>query len=293
MPALLARLRALRTLLLGELPAPTSPAGPGLAWWVVLTFGAVFFVELTHDLKGDPLLRGAWRGSLFGAVPLAAGMLWALRGRARGLAAIGALLVCVPTVMRLMGPPKASLLAQAPTPAFAALGLGLALVLAAARWGGEPLARWGLATGDWRWWLPRTAAAAVLIVIGATAAMHLSAEMREFYPWYRPARHHADQLLRQQVGLALDFIGWEYLFRGFLLFALARRGDVVAAILFQAAVFFLLHKGKPDVELFLSLPGGILAGWFCWRAGSFLPLWVLHTVQIVSVNLLGFWLRNG
>lgn len=289
----LSRLRRLRTTLIGDLPPPASLAGPDLAWVVALVFGGVFFVELTSDLKGDPLLRGAWRASLFGAIPLAAGLLWALRGVPRAQAAAGAALVCVPTVMRLVGPPKASLLAAQPGPAFAALGLGLALLLLAARGGGEPLSRWGLSLGDWRWWLPRTAAAAVLVLLGVSAAMHLSDEMREFYPWYRPARSHLDQLLRLQLGLALDFVGWEFLFRGFLLFALARRGDVVAAILFQACLFFLLHKGKPDVELLLSLPGGVLAGWFCWRAGSFLPLWLLHTVQIVSVNLLGFWLRNG
>lgn len=292
----MSRLHRLLTTLVGELPpAPSPPADPRLPWLVGAVLGLVAYLELVHDLRGDPLVRGAWRGLLFGAVPLAAGLCWDLRGR-RGplaLAALGGLLALVPTALRLVGPPKAPLLLAHLGPAFGAALLGCGLLLLAARRGGACLAAWGLSAGDWRWWAPRTGIASLLVVGGVLVAMHLSPDLREFYPWYRPARHHADELLRQQAGIGLDFLGWEFLFRGFLLFGLARRGDVHLAILTQAMAFFLLHQGKPDVELFLSLPGGLLAGWFCWRARSFAPLWILHTVQLVSVNLVAFWLRNG
>jgi hypothetical protein len=65
----------------------------------------------------------------------------------------------------------------------------------------------------------------------------------------------------------LDLTAAEFAFRGFLLFTLVRLigplGLVVAAMPFVFA-----HLGKPELELFSTLGGGMVYGWLAWRTGS-------------------------
>ena len=134
--------------------------------------------------------------------------------------------------------------------------------------------------------------AAVLVLVPAVfVVMSLSPKLAAFYPSWKPARLSVENLLIQQVGIGVDFLGWELLFRGFLLFGVARRGDAQTAIWLQAIPFFLLHRGQPDVELVSSLFGGLLAGWFCLRARSFVPLFILHWAQMMAVAGSGYILR--
>ena len=132
----------------------------------------------------------------------------------------------------------------------------------------------------------------VVIILGTAGLMFLSENMANFYPWYRPARTDAAVLLNVQVALLVDLLGWEYLVRGFLLFALIRRGDLHLAVVTQALIFFVLHENKPTIEFIFSLPGGVVAGYFVWRSKSFLPLWWLHALQLLSANACAFLIRN-
>ena len=75
--------------------------------------------------------------------------------------------------------------------------------------------------------------------------------------------------------------------------AMARRGDALVAILLHAFPFFLLHGNKPEIELLSSFVGGIFAGWFCLRARTFFPLYVIHIVMITTVGFTSFVMRNG
>lgn len=73
-----------------------------------------------------------------------------------------------------------------------------------------------------------------------------------------------------------DLIGWEFFFRGFLLFALAEiAGDW--AILLQAIIFTLAHLTKPPLETLSCIAGGSAFGWVAWETGSFLYPFLIHT----------------
>lgn len=73
-----------------------------------------------------------------------------------------------------------------------------------------------------------------------------------------------------------DLFGWEFFFRGMLLFALA---DLVGgdwAILFQAIIFTLAHLSKPQLETFSCIVGGSAFGWVSWTTGSFYYAFLIH-----------------
>ncbi|MBI3962269.1 MAG: CPBP family intramembrane metalloprotease [Deinococcus sp.] len=50
------------------------------------------------------------------------------------------------------------------------------------------------------------------------------------------------------------------------------------AILLQSIPFLLVHLGKAPVEFIASFPGGFLFGYIAYRARSFLPVLLLHTL---------------
>jgi len=70
----------------------------------------------------------------------------------------------------------------------------------------------------------------------------------------------------------LDLFGWEFLFRGFILFAFARKFGAEALWL-QAVPFALMHIGKPEIE---TLSGGFAFGWVAYRTRSFVYPFLIH-----------------
>lgn len=89
----------------------------------------------------------------------------------------------------------------------------------------------------------------------------------------------------------LDLFGWEFLFRGWLLFGYARRFGA-EAIWLQAVPFALAHIGKPEIETLSTIFGGFAFGWVAWRTRSFLyPLlihWFVSSFTIlVAAGLIG------
>jgi membrane protease YdiL (CAAX protease family) len=78
---------------------------------------------------------------------------------------------------------------------------------------------------------------------------------------------------------------WEFFFRGYLLFGLARTVKWLAVIV-QAVVFGALHWYKVPLELAASFGAGIVLGILALRAKSFLPCFALHWLVSVSFDVL-------
>ena len=137
--------------------------------------------------------------------------------------------------------------------------------------------KYGLSPGRWREGLLWTAGGVVLM-FGVAWLLAYLAEFRVYYAGYYPARDPGGggAYTWRDVGLSgLQMFAWEFLFRGFLLFALA---DLFGpyAIWIQVVPFALAHFGKPELETYLSIPGGVLSGWIAYRVGSFYPAWLIH-----------------
>lgn len=73
----------------------------------------------------------------------------------------------------------------------------------------------------------------------------------------------------------LEMFGWEYIFRGWLLFGYAKKYGPDALWL-QAVPFAIAHLGKPKIETISTIFGGFAFGWVAWRTGSFLYGFLIH-----------------
>ena len=131
----------------------------------------------------------------------------------------------------------------------------------------ENPAEYGFRIGDWKAGLVMTA----IVVAVAVPVLWLTAKgdpsMHEYYKG----------LLGPQLPgyVFLDLIGWEFIFRGWLLFGYAKKYGHDALWL-QSVPFALAHIGKPEVETLSTIFGGFLFGLVAWRSKSFLYAFLIH-----------------
>jgi hypothetical protein len=105
------------------------------------------------------------------------------------------------------------------------------------------------------------------------------------YPHYQPAARHWGEFFVYEALFLFYWIGWEYLWRGFVLFG-TRHTLGLYAILVQALPFAALHVDKPTAEAYLSVLGGIALGALVWRCRSF---WIAVPIHAAQMFILDFW----
>lgn len=143
----------------------------------------------------------------------------------------------------------------------------------------EPLANFGFGWGDRRRGLLYTLAACagmavVLWFVARTPAM------QAFYEGRAP-----DGLGRAIFLNAVELFGWEFIWRGLVLFAFARAFGPGPAIFLQAVPFAFMHLGKPELETLSTIFGGAAFGYIAWQTRSFVYPWLIHSF-VVTFTLL-------
>ena len=86
-----------------------------------------------------------------------------------------------------------------------------------------------------------------------------------------------------ELSIIIYMIGWEFLWRGYTLFGLFNKFGYYAVFI-QMIPFFILHKGKPDLELFASIVAGIILGIQAVRSKSFIYSWMIHSLVMISID---------
>jgi membrane protease YdiL (CAAX protease family) len=124
---------------------------------------------------------------------------------------------------------------------------------------------YGLGLGDWKAGILLTAAGVLI----AAPLLWLTARQTVMQQYYE------SQLAGLPWTTFLDLVGWEFLFRGFLLFTYTRRYGPDGLWL-QAVPFALAHIGKPEIETLSTIFGGFVFGWLAYRTRSFLYPFLLH-----------------
>ncbi|MEQ9617878.1 MAG: CPBP family intramembrane glutamic endopeptidase [Deltaproteobacteria bacterium] len=132
----------------------------------------------------------------------------------------------------------------------------------------------GLRIGNVRLW----SAYALIFLLIAIPILYLASDVSSVQRYY--TKRHTE-FAWYAVQMAVYFLGWEFLFRGFMLFGLKdkfREGS----ILIQMIPFALLHIGKPEIETISTILSGIVWGYICYRGNSFWPAYIMHLVINVS-----------
>jgi membrane protease YdiL (CAAX protease family) len=134
---------------------------------------------------------------------------------------------------------------------------------------GEPIADYGFRAGDWRQGLKWSA----LVILMATPILYGVAHAASMTQYYAGAPRQSPSIIVARA--AVELFGWEFLFRGFLLFGLLR---VIgpSAVVIQAVPFALAHLSKPEIETLSTIFGGTLFGWIAWRSRSFFYAFLVH-----------------
>lgn len=124
---------------------------------------------------------------------------------------------------------------------------------------------YGFTLGDWKAGL----AIALIAIVLIAPVLWLVARGESMQSYYQ----------KQAAGLPwntfVDLLGWEFIFRGWILFGYARKFGPEALWL-QAVPFALAHIGKPEVETLSTIFGGFVFGWVAYRTKSFLYPFLIH-----------------
>jgi membrane protease YdiL (CAAX protease family) len=137
--------------------------------------------------------------------------------------------------------------------------------------------RYGLSLGDWRWGAGLTiVGCAVMTPIVLAIAQH-----PQFRTYYSISWAPLGYILTTNV---IDLLATEFLFRGFLQFTLVRSLGPVG-VLIATLPFVFGHLGKPEIELFSTLGGGLVFGWLDWRTGSIVWSAVGHIYVLTLVMM--------
>lgn len=137
--------------------------------------------------------------------------------------------------------------------------------------------RYGLTLGDWRWGAGLAIAGCAVM----TPIVLWFASLPDVRAFYGPSTAPLGQLV---ITNAIDLTATEFAFRGFLMLTLVRLIGPFG-VLVATMPFVFSHLGKPELELFSTLGGGLVYGWLAWRTRSIVWGSIGHTYIVTLVTL--------
>ena len=148
----------------------------------------------------------------------------------------------------------------------------------------EKLSDYGLRLGNVKTGLSFSAffLLVMIIIIWFVSATPAFAEK---YPHLSGAKSNWNTLLIYEAGMLLYMIAWEFMWRGFMLFGLEKKFGYYA-VLIQMIPFVILHNGKPFLETFGAIFGGIALGILALRTRSIYYCIIIHIGVMVSIDFI-------
>lgn len=144
----------------------------------------------------------------------------------------------------------------------------------------EPMRDFGFRVGNWREGL------LWVIVVGVIIGLILNyfARLPDMQAYYSARTPNSVPTLIFRT--AVELFSWEFIWRGFLLFGLARYLGPGPAIFLQAVPFAYMHLGKPEIETLTTIFGGAGFGFVAWRTQSFIYPWLIHWFMVAFTMLI-------
>lgn len=139
----------------------------------------------------------------------------------------------------------------------------------------------GLRPGDFKVWWPHVA----ITCLVSLPILYVASRFASFEDYYTISDFHLPVYILKMIGYQA---GWEFIFRGYLLFGLRER-FMEGSILIQMIPFLLLHLGKPELEVISTIPMGIYFGYVAYRGNSYWPAFLIHLFINVAFRVFVNW----
>jgi membrane protease YdiL (CAAX protease family) len=105
------------------------------------------------------------------------------------------------------------------------------------------------------------------------------------YPLARSMMENWGLFLIVEIFYLVYYVGWEFFFRGFMLFGLEVRYGALLAILAQTIPSTIVHIGKPASENFAAIIAGWVFGFVALRTRSILYSLILHATIGIATDV--------
>jgi membrane protease YdiL (CAAX protease family) len=158
----------------------------------------------------------------------------------------------------------------------------------------EKPSQYGLSFGDYKTGL-KIAAVFIAVMVPVIAAVSGSGDFLNAYPTIKAAKYSWKIFIIYEAGLLVYMAAWEFIWRGFMLFGLYEKFGSYA-VLIQMIPFLILHNGKPPVETFGAIIGGVLLGFLALRTRSIFYCIITHfgvMFCIDFISIIRFKINNA
>lgn len=142
----------------------------------------------------------------------------------------------------------------------------------------------GFKTGDTRYGIPFVAIT-LPFLLWAMYVASSNAEIQQAYPLAKSSMGRLNLFLIVECFYLIYYVGWEFLFRGFMLFGLEKRYGAISAILIQTIPSAIVHIGKPASESFGAIFAGLVFGYLAIRTRSILYPFILHAAVGIGTDV--------
>jgi membrane protease YdiL (CAAX protease family) len=105
------------------------------------------------------------------------------------------------------------------------------------------------------------------------------------YPLAKSAMEVLPLFLIVEVFYLIYYLGWEFFFRGFMLFGLEERYGALLAILVQTIPSTIVHIGKPVSENSAAIIAGWVFGFVALRTRSIFYSLILHATIGIATDI--------
>lgn len=148
----------------------------------------------------------------------------------------------------------------------------------------EKVSDYGLQIGDYKTGL-KYSFIFLFVMIVLIWIVSASPAFAEKYPHLSDAKSNWNILLIYELGMLIYMFAWEFIWRGFTLFGLEKKFGYYS-VLIQMIPFVILHNGKPFLETFGAIFGGIALGILALRTRSFYYCVLTHIGVMFSIDFI-------
>jgi len=147
----------------------------------------------------------------------------------------------------------------------------------------EKLSDYGVKFGDYKVGFTVTLIS-IAVMLPILWFISASPEFAAKYPHLQMAKSNWSIFIIYEIGMLIYLFAWEFIWRGFMLFGLEKKFGYYAVFI-QMIPFVILHNGKPELETFSSILGGIILGIVALRTRSFLYGVFIHFAIMIGIDI--------